>query len=127
MQVRVLCVEDVAVVLGAPLAPNINHQHTVFGGSAAALATAAAWSLLHIRTRSESIDARLVIRRNTMEYDRPMLGDFTARASFESPQQWQEFARILALKGKARITIAATLEQAGQVTGRFSGEFVALA
>ena len=34
------------VQLSAPLAANINHSGTVFGGSAAAVATLAAWSLL---------------------------------------------------------------------------------
>jgi thioesterase domain-containing protein len=126
MQVRVVSIDDVCVVLESPLAPNINHQQTVFGGSASALAMLASWSLLQVRTRAEGIDARLVIRRNSMEYERPMVGAFMSRASFESLEQWRRFAQTFASRGKARITIAATLEEAGQVTGRFSGEFVAL-
>jgi thioesterase domain-containing protein len=126
MQVRVVSIDDAGVVLGAPLAPNTNHQHTVFGGSASALAILAAWSLLHVRTRAEGIDARLVIRRNSMEYDRPIVGDFTAHASLGSPEEWLQFTRTLASRGKGRIKIAVTLEHAGQVAARFSGEFAAL-
>ena len=37
------------VVIEAPLAPNINHRKTVFGGSASALGILAAWSLVHLR------------------------------------------------------------------------------
>jgi thioesterase domain-containing protein len=33
------------IVLGAPFLPNINHKHTVFGGSLHALSTLACWSL----------------------------------------------------------------------------------
>ncbi|HEX5419721.1 MAG TPA: YiiD C-terminal domain-containing protein [Gammaproteobacteria bacterium] len=126
MQVRVVSVEESGVVLGAPLVPNINHRDTVFGGSASALAILAAWSLVYVRMRAEDIGAHLVIQRNSMEYSRPILGDFEARAFLERPEQWQEFTRMLAGKGKARIAVAATLECAAQVVGAFTGDFVAL-
>ena len=126
MAVSVASVEPNEVVLRAPLAPNINHRETVFGGSASALAILAAWSLLHVRLRSEGLASRLVIQRNTMEYEHPILGDFTARASLERPEHWHQFTRMLARKGKARITVCSVLEHAGQVVGRLTGEFVAL-
>ena len=72
MQVSVVELSLDEVVLGAPLAPNINHRHTVFGGSASALAILAAWSLVHVRLAAEGAAARLVIQRNTMSYDGPM-------------------------------------------------------
>jgi thioesterase domain-containing protein len=126
MGVTVVSVQDDGVILRAPLEPNINHRETVFGGSASALALLAAWSLLHSRLRSEGTPARLVIQRNTMEYERPIAGEFTAKSSLESPADWQQFTRMLARKGRARITVSSVLEHAGQVVGRLSGEFVAL-
>lgn len=127
MAVSVVQVATNHVLLSAPLAPNINHRDTVFGGSASALAILAAWSLLHTRMRDENISARLVIRRNTMEYERPIVGEFTARAWLETPEQWPHFTHMLARKGKARIIVLSALEYAGQIAGRFRGEFVALA
>ena len=94
MAVSVASVAPDEVVLRAPLAPNINHRETVFGGSASALAILAAWSLLHARLRSEGVASRLVIQRNTMEYEHPIVGDFTARASLERSEHWQQFTRI---------------------------------
>ena len=126
MGVSVVSVGASAVVLSAPLGPNINHRETVFGGSASALAILGAWALLQVRLRNEGIASRLVIQRNTMEYERPILGDFTARSSFEQPRQWQKFIPMLKRKGKARIAIVSVLEHAGEVVGRFTGEFVAL-
>ncbi len=86
MQVSVVEVKSEAVVLSAPLAPNINHRETVFGGSASAVAIVAAWSLLHIRLKSSGISSRLVIQRNIMNYDvgcvlafRPLLAADTYR------------------------------------------------
>ncbi|WP_370677334.1 YiiD C-terminal domain-containing protein [Pleomorphomonas sp. PLEO] len=47
--VSVRSVTDGGVTLAAPLAPNINHKSTVFGGSASPLSILAAWSTLHVR------------------------------------------------------------------------------
>ena len=125
MGVSVLQVAEDSVTLLAPLAPNINHRHTVFGGSASALAILAGWALLHVRLRSEGITDRLVIQRNVMEYEHPITGAFTARAALEHPQRWKQFTSMLMRKGKARITVLAVLEHMDQAVGRFSGQFVA--
>jgi thioesterase domain-containing protein len=127
MQVSVVAADEEVVVLCAPLGPNINHRETVFGGSASALAILVAWSLLHIRLRRAGIASRLVIQRNTMEYDLPVMGEFTARASAGQGPDWQQFTRMLARRGRARIAVSSVLEYAGQVVGRFTGEFVVLA
>jgi len=126
MQVSVVSVNEEAVVLAAPLAPNINHRETVFGGSASAVAILSAWSLLHTRLVGEGIASRLVIQRNSMSYELPIDGRFTARAFLDRPADWPAFTRMLARKGKARIAASAVLEYGGQVAGRFSGEFVAI-
>ena len=127
MQVSVLALEPAGVTLGAPLAPNINHRDTVFGGSASAVAILAAWSLLHTRMRAEGVAARLVIQRNTMDYLLPIAGDFTARSALAEPDQWPRFLRTLARMGRARLRVTAELFSDGQVAGRLTGEFVALA
>ncbi len=126
MQVSVEKIEEDTVVLGAPLAPNINHRETVFGGSASAVAILAAWSLLHIRLNKAGAASRLVIQRNTMDYEAPIHGAFAARATLDRPAEWPQFMRMLARKGKARITVLSVLVYDGRVAGRFSGEFVAL-
>jgi len=126
MQVSVEKIEDETVVLSAPLAPNINHRETVFGGSASAVAILAAWSLLHTRLNKAGAAGRLVIQRNTMDYEAPIQGGFAARATLDRPAEWPQFMRMLARKGKARITVLSVLEYDGRVAGRFSGEFVAL-
>jgi len=127
MGVSVAALSPDEVRLAAPLAPNINHRDTVFGGSAAALAMLAAWSLLHVRLAAQGHAARLVIQRNTMEYERPIAGDFSARAALEQPGRFGQFTATLARRGRARISVGALIELSGEVVGRFSGQFVALA
>jgi thioesterase domain-containing protein len=126
MQVRVEAASTDHVVLGAPLAPNINHRETVFGGSASALAILSAWSLLHLKLTSAGHATRLVIQRNTMHYEQAISGDFTARAESPSAEQWDLFTRTLVRRGRARITIVSTLRFEGRAVGHFEGEFVAL-
>ncbi len=127
MQVSVRALDADGVTLAAPLAPNINHRDTVFGGSASAVAILAAWSLLHTRMLAAGIATRLVIQSNTMDYDRPIAGDFTARSALAEPAQWDRFTRALARMGRARLRVTAVLLCDGEVAGRLSGEFVALA
>jgi thioesterase domain-containing protein len=126
MAVGVMSLDTHSATLRAPLGPNINHRDTVFGGSASALAILAAWSLLHVRLRSQGVSSRLVIQRNTIDYDHPILGDFTARASLEQSERWAPFISTLVRRGKARIAVVSLLEYGGQTVGRFAGQFVAL-
>ena len=122
-------VEEVSterVTLSAPLAPNINHRETVFGGSAAAVATLCAWSLVMVRMKSEGLPGRLVIARNTMEYSRPIEGDFLGTAESTDLSNWALFCRSLARKGKGRLSAASNLYFQESSAASFSGQFVAI-
>jgi thioesterase domain-containing protein len=113
------------VVLSAPLAPNINHRETVFGGSASAVAILAAWSMLHLKLSAQNLGSRLVIQRNTMEYELPIDGSFTAVAEAPTEQAWRAFVRMFERRGLGRIEQASALVYQGQTAGRLTGEFVA--
>lgn len=113
------------VVLSAPLAPNINHRDTVFGGSASAVAILAAWSMLHMKLSAQNLGSRLVIQRNTMEYGLPIDGTFTAVAEAPTEHAWRAFVRVFERKGLGRIEQASVLMYQGQPAGRLTGEFVA--
>ncbi len=126
MQVEVSSAGQDSILLSAPLGPNINHQETVFGGSASAVAILAAWSLVQVRLKQAGIRNELVIQRNTMEYELPISGAFTARSQVQE-KDWLAFMRTLQRKGRARITVSSVLEFNGQPAGRLQGEFVAFA
>lgn len=125
MEVTVVEASPHQVVLSAPLAPNINHRETVFGGSASAVAILAAWSMLHLRLSAEGLGSRLVIQRNTMDYLAPIDGTFTAVAQVPAPETWQPFTRMLQRKGLGRIAQTSALHYQGQPAGQLVGEFVA--
>ena len=114
------------VVLAAPLVPNRNHQSTVFGGSASAVAILAAWSLLHLRLKQAGVQVRLVIQQNTMKYERPIAGRFIASSSVGDRSTWERFQEMLKRKRRARISIKVTIRCHGENVGEMLGEFVAV-
>jgi thioesterase domain-containing protein len=126
MGVRVRVATHERVELWAPLGPNVNHQMTVFGGSAAAVATLACWTLLQLRLEQARADAQPVIQRCSMEYKQPITGDFEAVCTFEDPVAWARFEQSLARRGRARLTLTARLLLRHVEVGSFSGDFVAL-
>lgn len=127
MQVSVVEVTDEQAILSAPLGPNINHLSTVFGGSACALATLSAWSLLHCRLQSHLPAVSLVLQSSSMHYLHPISGAFSAHAQLAPEASWELFLRTLQRRGRARIAVQSRLLTGELEAGLFSGEFVALA
>lgn len=125
MQVSVIAANEDRVILGAPLAPNINHHATAFGGSVSTLAILSAWALVHSKLSTAGFKTTLVIQRNQMHYDKPITGSFSAQATIPSVEAWSAFTRMLQRKGRARITVTSVLLQDGLPAGHFEGDFVA--
>ena len=126
MAVEVRAAGPGGVRVYAPLAPNINHRDTVFGGSASAVAIVAAWSALHVRMRAAGLDVRLVIRRNTMSYERPIAAGFTATAAPPVGETWDKLVATVERGRPARVNVGAQLHCEGQFVGELDGEFAVL-
>ena len=113
------------VLLAAPLTANLNHCQTFFGGSAAALATLAAWALAHQKLlEEEGLDVHLVIQRSRMEYLEPAAAEVDAECLAPVPEQWQRMLRTVERRGRGRIEIEVVLRAEGAVIGSFKGSFV---
>jgi thioesterase domain-containing protein len=125
MSIRVLALDAAGVRLGAPLAPNINHRSTVFGGSASAVAILAAWTLVHFRLREAGLDGRVVIQRNAVEYLSPIDDDFEAFCPAPPTRDWQRFTDSVARRGRGRLHLTAELRIGAERVGHFEGMYVA--
>ncbi|MBV8680107.1 MAG: YiiD C-terminal domain-containing protein [Aquitalea sp.] len=126
MAVRVREAEGERVVLEAPLEPNINHCATVFGGSAAAVATLAGWLLVYRYLQLAGLRGQVMVRRSQMDYQKAIHGAFTATTLPVADLAWQRMAAALAKGRMARLTLVVELECGGQAAGRLEGEFVVL-
>jgi thioesterase domain-containing protein len=127
LAVEVVEVNEQCVRLAAPLAPNLNHRQTAFGGSIASLAILAGWSWLHARLATVTPPARLVIQRQEMDCLAPVTDAFEAVCCAPSEAAWQLFSRALAERGRGRLELAAEVRCRGEVAARFRGLYVAVA
>ncbi len=126
MEVSVENITADEVVLAAPRGPNINHPETLFGGSAATICILAAWSLIHLRLTGAGIAHRLVIQRQTISYEAPVTGRFTAHARLSDEAGWDRGVALLMRHRKSRFGTRAELRQGKLVGARMEADFVAL-
>ena len=123
--VKVIRSDGGGVLLAAPLTANLNHRQTFFGGSAAALATLAAWALAHQKLLEEAaLDAHLVIQRSRMEYLEPATAEVDAECLAPVPEQWERMLHTVRRRGRGRIELEVELRADGAVVGSFKGSFV---
>jgi thioesterase domain-containing protein len=118
--------DGATVRLGAPLAPNLNHRSTAFGGSLSALAILSGWALVHLALRERGIEARVVIQRTELDFVEPVDGDFTATSALPPAKDWERFLKTLERHRRARITVASTLRWPSGVGGEHRGTYVAV-
>jgi thioesterase domain-containing protein len=122
---RVEAYDGGSVRLSAPLAPNLNHRGTAFGGSLSAVAILSGWVLVHLKLREAGITARLVIQRSALDFEAPVDGDFTATATLPAKAAWDRFLATLTRHRSARVTVPSTLAGPSGAGGRHEGTFVA--
>ena len=127
LAVRVEHLGPELVRLSAPLAPNLNHRRTAFGGSVASLAILAGWSWLLARLADRSPVPRLVIQEETVEYLAPIDAEFAAACAAPPESAWRRFVRALDQRGRGRLELAAEVTSEGRLAARFRGLYVAIA
>lgn len=115
------------VRLSAPLAPNLNHRRTAFGGSVASLAILAGWSWLLARLADRDPVPRLVIQEQTVQYLAPIDAAFEAACAAPSEAAWRRFVRALDARGRGRLELTAEVTCQGRLAAKFHGLYVAIA
>ncbi len=123
---RVEAYDGHSVRVAAPLAPNVNHFATAFGGSLSAVAILSGWLLLDLQLRDRGIASRLVIQRSAYDFEAPVEGDFTATSVLPPADAWNRFLATLARHHLARVTVSTTIACASGVRGRHEGTYVAM-
>lgn len=121
---------DLTLSVSAPLAPNINHKQTAFGGSLYAVAVLAGWSLVNLRLAEyqEDLPARceVVIYHSDMQYLRGVNDDFSARVEQSDGLRADRFIQRLLRHGKVSCTETIEIEQGGEVKGCLRAKYVVL-
>lgn len=123
--IKVLSATRSKAVLSAPLAPNINHVSTVFGGSLYAVAALSCYALFQVLAKeSGELSDQLVIQEGRIQYLAPVTADFTIEATLASPHDDRAFLEAVRRLGKGRLTLVASVLCQGKVCANFSGTYV---
>jgi len=122
--IQVKYYDHASLTLLAPLANNINHKCTAFGGSLYAVAVLSGWGLLHLRLAEQGLHGHIVIQESSVKYLKPVTTDIEATATLATTQNFERFVKLFQRKGMARIEIESRVMQRGQVALEFTGNFV---
>src|SRR4051812_23741043 len=115
------------LVLAAPLAANVNHLGTAFGGSLHALPTLACYAALWTLLREAGLDGHVVVKRSSANYRSPVTGELRAICERPALPLVADFINDLKRHKKARMELTAVVEgAAGKPAVEFSGSFVAV-
>lgn len=126
MQVRVLRFDQNGLVLGAALAPNLNHKKTAFGGSLNSLATLACWGLIQLlRPEQPNVAMTVVIQESRVQFLKPVARDFEAVCTLPTKLKLEKFLYTLERKGRARLELEANIPATSGNALSFQGRFVA--
>jgi thioesterase domain-containing protein len=94
-----------SLTLKAPLATNINHKCTAFGGSLYSVAVLSGWGLIYLLLQQHELSGHIVIQESNTRFLKPVVSDITARCSFESTGQYERFIAMYKRKARARIQL----------------------
>jgi thioesterase domain-containing protein len=128
MQLRVQAHDGDNLTLAAPLAPNINDKGCAFGGSLLSLLTLAGWALIVLKLRELDMNCDVYVQNSDTRYLAPVWEDFIAQARLAEDESWNDFARTLQARGRARVRVACRVPLAnGEPACTLHARFVAIA
>jgi thioesterase domain-containing protein len=122
--VRVLMFDGPSIRVSAPLAANLNHRNTAFGGSLATLGILAGWILINFNLRDLGLHCRVVIQKSEMDFLASVDADFEAVA--RKPELWETFIKTLQRRGKARLELSSEIMLKDKIVATHQGLYVAV-
>ncbi len=127
MGIRVIQTGPHRLILEAPLAPNVNHLGSVFGGALHTLPTLACYAALWTLLVEGGVDGHVVVKQSYANYAQPVRGTFRAVCERPPPGIAAEFLDDLRRFKKARMDLESVVEGAnGKPAVEFHGTFVAV-
>ncbi|QLI82827.1 YiiD C-terminal domain-containing protein [Chitinibacter fontanus] len=122
--ISVITASPQLIELSAPLAPNINHKCTAFGGSLYAVAVLAGWSMVFARLHAAGLHAHIVIQDAQIEYLLPVVETINARCELVSNVEFDRCLKLFSRKGRGRIALDVQIVTQQGLAVRFCGNYV---
>lgn len=125
LQIKVASWQEHKLSLSFPLAPNVNHMSTAFGGSLYCGAVMAGWGWMHLRLKELGIDdGHIVIQEGQISYPHPVLGDAEVICYPPTAEAWAKFERVFKRHKKGRLALNSVIFYEGKEAVIFNGQFV---
>ncbi|MBD3649651.1 MAG: YiiD C-terminal domain-containing protein [Pseudomonadales bacterium] len=119
MGIRVSSWDGALLVLNAPLANNINHQQSAFGGSLFSLAALAGWGLLQLKLSELNLDCNTVIAGGDVSYSLPVYEELNCECAVHD--NWPEVISKLRKKGKGSLVLTSKITTGDGAAMSFTG------
>ena len=127
MGVKVIGWQKHQLRLHLPLAQNINHKSTLFGGSLYCGAVLAGWGWLYLRLKEAGIDdGHIVIQDGQIQYPLPVKSDGVAICDAPDDASWDRFLKMYQRRGLARLALKTRIvaEGSDEPAVEFVGQYV---
>lgn len=127
MGIKVLTWQESQLRLHLPLAPNVNHKNTLFGGSLYCGAVLAGWGWLYLRLKDAGVDdGHIVIQDGQISYPLPVTRDGIAICDSPDEASWEKFLKLYQRRGRARLVLHTRIVADGseETAVEFVGQFV---
>jgi len=124
MQISVAHCDAFKVELSAPLAPNINHKCTAFGGSLYSVAVLCGWSFVYHQMKLNQLSGHIVIQHSEVNYSHPVDGAINAICEIDDKKILSKFITCYRRKNRARIKLQVKIIFNGKEALHFYGHYV---
>ncbi|UZE97669.1 thioesterase domain-containing protein [Alkalimarinus alittae] len=124
LEAKVESYDGQTLEIALPLAANVNHKNTAFGGSLYCAAVLSAWGVLYLKLREAKEEGVIVIFDGRIHYHKPVTTGFVSISEQSDNAAWQRFLKIYRRMGKSRLKINSDIICGGEVCVSFMGEFV---
>ncbi len=112
------------IVVKAPLAPNINHKNTAFGGSLYNVSVLTGWAMVYGILLRKNIKAHVVIQHSEIDYSMAIQSDIIGKCKMPSKEVVEKFISTFQKRGRSRILLDVEIKNENQIAVSFSGKYV---
>lgn len=124
LEAKVASYDGETLVVDMPLAPNVNHKNTAFGGSLYCAGVLSAWGLLYLKLQEVQEEGVIVIFDGRVHYHQPVTQTFKSTCVMPDAAAWEKFIKVYRRMGKSRLKLESEIVCEGDNCASFYGEFV---
>ncbi|WP_010298269.1 YiiD C-terminal domain-containing protein [Candidatus Odyssella thessalonicensis] len=126
MNIEIVEASEQGITLKAPLSANINDKGVAFGGSLFSIASLCSWAVVDSLLKRHNQEAIVFIHTSQTRFSTPVVSDFKVSCLAPTGKDLDMFLKTFNRKGKARLTLAATVYEEEALAFESVSEFVAV-